>query len=213
VITSNEQYAEYLGDKKKHPVSDWQKKKDHPVVNVSWDDAVVYCKWFNETYQGELKETGNLILRLPTEAEWEKAARGAYGNEWPRGNEFDKNKCNSSEGKKGDTTPVGLYSSVGGDSPYGCDDMAGNVWEWCNDWYAGDEYKQRAKTSVVDPRGPKGGASRVLRGGSSGDNYQLARCASHYHNNPDNHNSQIGFRVVASPIFNLCTLYLCSLNL
>ena len=176
-ILTNEQYAEFLGDKKKHPVKDWQKKKDHPVVNVSWDDAVTYCKWFNETYQGELKETGNLILRLPTEAEWEKAARGAYGNEWPWGNEFDKSKCNSSEGGKGGTTPVGYYSSVGGDSPYGCADMAGNVWEWCNDWYDGDEYKKRSKTSVVDPRGPENGASRVLRGGAFDNNVRIVRCA------------------------------------
>ena len=55
-ILTNEQYAEFLGDKKKHPVEDWQKKKDHPVVNVSWDDAMAYCKWFNETFKSELGE-------------------------------------------------------------------------------------------------------------------------------------------------------------
>jgi hypothetical protein len=88
---------------------------------------MAYCEWFNETFQSEL---GGLLLRLPREAEWEKAARGAYGNEWPWGNEFDPNKCNSVEGGKGGTTPVGSYSSAGGDSPYGCADMVGNVWEW-----------------------------------------------------------------------------------
>jgi hypothetical protein len=124
-ILTNEQYTQYLGSEK-HPVSNWQKKKDHPVVNVSWDDAMKYCLWFNQNFKSEL---GDLLLRLPTEAEWEKAARGAYGNEWPWGNEFEKNKCNSGEGKKGGTTAVGAYSVAGGDSPYGCADMVGNVWE------------------------------------------------------------------------------------
>ena len=195
-ILTNEQYAEYLGAKK-HPVSDWQNEKDHPVVNVSWDDAMAYCKWFNETYRGELKEADNLTLRLPTEAEWEKSARGAYGNEWPWGNEFDKSKCNSLEGGKGGTTPVGLYSAAGGDSPYGCADIVGNVWEWCTDWFDDGEYKRRASASVVDPRGPQKGARRVLRGGSFlyGRN---ARCACRYDSIPDYRFNDVGFRVCAS---------------
>jgi gamma-glutamyl hercynylcysteine S-oxide synthase len=196
-ILTNEQYADFLG-RQKHPVSDWQKKKDHPVVSVSWDDAVAYCKWFNETYQSELKEAGNLTLRLPSEAEWEKAARGAYGNEWPWGNEFDKTKCNSSEGGKGGTTPVGAYSALGGDSPYGCADMVGNVWEWCADWFDEAEYKKRAKGSVIDPRGPQKGSSRVLRGGSFLNYRSLARCAFRYFNSPDGRLSHLGFRVCAS---------------
>jgi iron(II)-dependent oxidoreductase len=202
-ILTNEQYAEYLGDKKKHPVSDWQNKKDHPVGYVSWDDAITYCKWFNEAYQAELKETGNLILRLPTEAEWEKAARGAYGNEWPWGNEFDQNKCNSSEGGKGGTTPVGLYSAAGGDSPYACADMAGNVWEWCNDWYDEAEYKKRAKESVVDPRGVKTGTYRVLRGGSFYYFQYSARCAYRSNHSPDDRSDDVGFRVCVSSPFHI----------
>ena len=196
-ILTNEQYAEFLG-KQKHPVSDWQNKKDHPVVNVSWEDAVAYCKWFNETHQSELKEAGNLTLRLPSEAEWEKAARGAYGNEWPWGNEFDKTKCNSSEGGKGGTTPVGAYSSLGGDSPYGCADMVGNVWEWCADWYDEAEYKKRASGSVIAPRGPQSGTGRVLRGGSFYDNRSLARCAYRDGDDPNLRYDFIGFRVCAS---------------
>ncbi len=195
-ILTNEQYAEFLG-KKKHPVSDWQKKKDHPVVNVSWNDAMEYCTWLNETFKSDL---GDLLLRLPSEAEWEKAARGAYGNEWPWGNEFDPNKCNSAEGRKGGTTPVGAYSTLGGDSPYGCADMVGNVWEWCADWFSDSEYKNRSVT-VSNPMGPQTGFSRVLRGGSFYDYRRHARCA--YRGNdaaPDDRFNLIGFRVcVSSP--------------
>ena len=194
-ILTNEQYAEFLG-KKKHPVSDWQKKKDHPVVNVSWADAMEYCKWYNETFKSDL---GDLLLHLPTEAEWEKAARGAYGNEWPWGNEFDSNKCNSGEGRKGGTTPVGAYSSLGGDSPYGCADMVGNVWEWCNDWFSDSEYKSRTSTPVLNPKGPQTGNRRVLRGGSFDDSRSLARCAYRCYDVPDLRYDYLGFRLVVSP--------------
>lgn len=196
-ILTNQQYADFLG-KQKHPVSDWQKRKDHPVVNVSWNDAVAYCKWFNETYQNELKAAGGLTLRLPSEAEWEKAARGAYGNEWPWGNEFDPNKCNSVEGQKGGTTSVGAYSALGGDSPYGCADMAGNVWEWCGDWFGEAEYKPRASAPVVDPRGPQSGKYRVLRGGSFLNIRISARCAYRNNSYPDDRLNGIGFRVCLS---------------
>jgi formylglycine-generating enzyme required for sulfatase activity len=193
---TNAQFAEFM-DKNKHSAIDWQKPKDHPVVNISWDDAVAYCKWFNETYQAELKAAGNLTLRLPSEAEWEKAARGAYGNEWPWGNEFDPNRCNSAE-RKGGTTPAGAFSALGGDSPYGCADMAGNVWEWCADWFDESEYKKRAKSSVVDPCGPLSGQYRILRGGSFNSSRNLARCASRDRGYPGSRYDYGGFRVCVS---------------
>lgn len=183
----------------KHPLgpkSDLKAKSDHPVVLASWDDAMAYCKWFNLNFKSEL---GDLLLRLPSEAEWEKAARGAYGNEWPWGNEFDPNKCNSAEGKKGSTTPVGAYSSLGGDSPYGCADMVGNVWEWCGDWFDAAEYKQRASASVVDPRGPQSGQYRVLRGGSFFYNRNSARCAYRDGFGPGDRFNLSGFRVCVAP--------------
>jgi formylglycine-generating enzyme required for sulfatase activity len=178
----------------KHPTDSkdkWEDKQDHPVVQVSWDDAMQYCQWFSQTFKSEL---GDLLLRLPTEAEWEKAARGAYGNEWPWGNEFDKNKCNSSEGGKDGTTPVGLYSSVGGDSPYGCADMAGNVREWTHSLF--EIYPYNAKDGRDDEEKQ---APRVLRGGAFNDNDGNVRCAYRYGVLPYIRNYRIGFRVVVSP--------------
>jgi gamma-glutamyl hercynylcysteine S-oxide synthase len=192
---TNEQYAVYSGEKK-HPVAGWQKKKDHPVGNVSWNNAMNFCQWFNVQYKSEL---GQLILRLPTEAEWEKAARGEYGNKWPWGNEFGKNKCNSAEGKKGGTTPIGTYSPQG-DSPYGCGDMAGNVWEWCADWYAWDTYQRHAGQLVTDPAGPPSGSARVLRGGAWLNDSSRTCCASRLRSGPSNFDALVGFRVVCSPI-------------
>ena len=191
-ILTNEQYAQYLG-KDKHPVSGWQQKKDHPVVNVSWDDAMKYCQWFNQNFKSDL---GDLLLRLPTEAEWEKAARGAYGNEWPWGNEFDKNKCNSSEGGKGGTTPVGLYSAAGGDSSYGCADMVGNVWEWTHSLFT--KYPYVAGDGREDEKSRE---ARVVRGGSWFDFRDLACCASRLRGVPDYFRGGIGFRLVCSPSF------------
>jgi hypothetical protein len=112
--------------------TEWN-KADHPVVGVSYFEAEAYAKWAGK--------------RLPTEREWEKAARGEVGREYPWGEGFNKNRCNSSGVANGHTTPVTWYPK--GVSPYGCYDMAGNVWEWCADWY--DEEKK---------------GSRVIRGGS-----------------------------------------------
>ncbi len=124
---------------------------DHPVVHVTWHDALAYCRW-------QARRTG-LAVTLPSEAEWEKAARGADGRIYPWGDKFDEGKCNSSEGGVGTTSAVGRYSPQG-DSPYGCVDMAGNVWEWC---------RTKWENSYRDYRGDddlEGNAARVVRGGS-----------------------------------------------
>ncbi len=193
---TNEQYDLFIQAKNgKHPVSDRKKKKDHPVVNVSWNDAQAYCKWLNETHGAELPK--GYSFRLPTEAEWEKAARGEYGNEWPWGNEFDPSKCNSSEGGKGGTTPVGAYSPAG-DSPYGAADMAGNVWEWTQSLYK--DYPYRAGDGREDL---KASGSRVLRGGSWNNGRNLARCSVRFRDAPDSFYPLVGFRVVGSPSFQL----------
>jgi formylglycine-generating enzyme len=175
-------------------------KDNHPVVNVSWEDAMAFCKWLSQTADGR-------EMRLPTEAEWEKAARGTHGLLYPWGDIWDAGKANTLESHQRDTTPVGKYSPAlhpdalraeGGDSPYGVADMAGNVWEWCADWYNEDEYKKHVKTNapIKDPTGPSAGNARVLRGGSWVNDPDNARCSYRFCGGPGNRSPYIGFRVV-----------------
>jgi len=125
-------------------------KPNYPVVGVTFYEAEAYARWAGK--------------RLPTGAQWEKAARGMDGRIYPWGDAFDPNRCNCSEGEfPMSTTSVGIYPL--GVSPSGVWDMAGNVWEWCADWYADDYYQ---KSPARNPRGPNSGKYRLLRGGSWG---------------------------------------------
>ena len=202
---TNREYQAYVQATKASPPKGWDgenyppEKGDHPVVYVSWDDAQAYCQW--------LSEKTKKVYRLPTEAEWEKAARwkaspdGAGGEAlvYPWGNEFDKERCNVDESGIGDTTPVDRYEN--GVSPYGVYDMVGNVWEWCRDWFDEDEYKNRARQVVKDPPGPEKGSLRVLRGGSFDDTRRNSRCAGRGRLGPRYSLRDGGFRVVVSPVF------------
>jgi formylglycine-generating enzyme required for sulfatase activity len=197
---TNAEYQAFVREAGYQPPRHWdgdkypEGKGDHPVVNVSWNNAVAYCQWLSE-------KTGK-PYRLPTEAEWEKAARGTDGRIYPWGNDWDPAKLNSAEGGARDTTPVGQYSPMG-DSPYGCADMAGNVWEWCADWFDEKEYQRRAasRTTVKDPTGPEKGDLRVLRGGSWGALRDGARAASRSGSYPNGAWDNPGFRVVgAAPV-------------
>jgi formylglycine-generating enzyme required for sulfatase activity len=174
---------------------------NHPVINASWEDAMKYCQWHGMT--------------LPSEAQWEKAARGTSGSIYPWGNKWENGLANTNEypnrGTRGllskfqrrrveTTTPVG-YFSPRGDSPFGCADMTGNVSEWCHDWFDENEYKNRAGTTIKDPQGPQNGRYRVLRGGAFNVNHWRTRCAARDRSLPDDlFYSNIGFRVCVSPI-------------
>jgi len=146
------------------------------VVGVSWYDAVAYCEWAGG--------------RLPTEAEWEYAARGPEGQEYPWGDASPTCDLANYVGCVGATAPVGSFPA--GSSWVGASDMAGNVWEWVADWY-GPYLSGRQ----VNPTGPTSGSSRVLRGGSFHGDWGDVRAANRYSFNPDSRGNSIGFRCAA----------------
>jgi formylglycine-generating enzyme required for sulfatase activity len=159
----------------------------HPVTLVRWDDAVAYCKWLSS-------ESGR-TLRLPTEAEWEKAARGGLeANRYPWGDRLDRHLANfladpALRARHG-TSAIGAYPPNG----HSLHDMAGNVWEWVNDWYDPHYY---ASAPFDNPQGPPDGQLRVLRGGSwlSAD-VRMLSCSHRHKVPPDTYSYGIGFRIV-----------------
>ena len=181
-----------------HPVgpqSDLEGLAGHPVVHVSWNDAQAYCSWAG--------------VRLPSEAEWEMAARGGlvqkrfvWGDELaPRGrtmcNIFEGNFPieNTAEDGYVGTAPVDAFPANG----FGLHNMAGNVWEWCDDWFHSDFHIDGPR---VDPHGPPSGEAKVMRGGSylCHDSYcHRYRVSARSSNTPDSSTGNLGFRVAAGP--------------
>ena len=159
---------------------------DHPVVGVTWYDALAFCRW--------LSERAGIPVTLPSEAEWEKAARGTDGRIYPWSDEPpDEGRCNFG-GNVGNITPVSRYSPRG-DSPYGCADMAGNAWEWTRSLYGGYPYDSRdGRENLEAGRG----VHPVLRGGGFLDRVWYVRCAARGRNLPHYRHRDFGFRLVAS---------------
>lgn len=149
-------------------------KEVHPVVNVNWDGALAYCRWLSEV-------TGKQIT-LPTEEQWEKAARGIDGRLYPWGNEFDQLKCNSAHLHLKDTSPVGIFPA--GASPYGVLEIAGNVWEWTSSFWT-DSYKTQSDSS-----------RKVLRGGSWRNNNECFYSSYRYGGQGIFRFNNFGFRCV-----------------
>jgi formylglycine-generating enzyme required for sulfatase activity len=158
-----------------------------PVVGICWYEARAYCNW--------LAAQSGLAIRLPTEAQWEAAARGPAGRVYPWGNEFDSSRCNSFEAHLRATTPVGVLP--GGDTPEGIADLAGNVWEWTASLYAPYPLKD-----PDIPSDPEASGRRVLRGGAFGGDRRFVRAAYRYHVRPTSRSGVTGVRLcrVASPM-------------
>jgi len=196
-------FVEATGQRWRSKEGQQPEKANCPAVYVTWHDARAYCAWLTEVWRAEGVIGANKVARLPTEAEWEKAARGTDGREHPWGDEWDETKCNTSELELGDTCAVGMFPE--GASPYGCLDMAGNAWEWTRSLWGQDFLKPEFKYpyNATDGRENPGAGDRilrVLRGGSFGNARDGARCAFRDWNFPHDGWADYGFRVVVSPI-------------
>lgn len=181
---TNLQYKDFIDATGRRTPVHWQSgnfltgRADHPVVNVTWEDARAYADWVNK--------------RLPTEAEWEWAARGTEGREYAWGKQVNQDFANFNH-PEGGTSSVDKY--IKGQSEFGVWDMCGNVGEWVNDWYEATYY---ADSSGSDPQGPPDGRQKVYRGGGYQTNRIDIRALSRHNAIPTMYQDYIGFRCALS---------------
>jgi formylglycine-generating enzyme required for sulfatase activity len=175
-------YCEATGTKfdwdGRRPAWGWDGKDDRPMVNVTWDEAIAYCKWAG----GD----------LPTDAQWEKAARGTDARAYPWGNDWAPNRAWYREGNDSIAEPAPVGSFPKGVSPFGCLDMAGNVAQWCKDWFGAVDV-----TEVKNPVGPGFGTKRVIRGGDYHDRRTLLISWVRSAQVPKEYSTWTGFRLVS----------------
>ena len=179
---TNQDYREFVQVTGYRTPIHWQRGSfptgtgNHPVTNVSWQDAVAYAEWVG--------------ARLPSEAEWEKAARGTDERPYPWGDRFvEGERCNANN-MVGTTTPVDEFPD--GRSPYGVWDMAGNVYEWCSDYYDEEYYRNSPQSN---PKGPAGGQERAVRGGTFADTRAALRTTHRGGQSESHARDNVGFRV------------------
>jgi formylglycine-generating enzyme required for sulfatase activity len=198
--TQMSQYANYLKDnglpfpQAWGPIakSGWpslvEERGEYPVTNISWEMANAYCQWLS-VICGE-------NVCLPTEAEWEKAARGEDSRIWPWGDEFDPSLCNCLESGRDDFCPVTEYQD--GASPYGCMHMAGGVWEWCYDFHSPIAH---LNAQMINPVNLIPAYQRVVKGGSAFCAKEIVRPACRDWTNSINQGGgDDGFRVIIRPL-------------
>ena len=191
---TNAQYASFVRDTQRTPPEHWledgipEDESDHPVTHVAWEDAQAFCRWLTEK-AGTASEGS---AHLPTEAQWEFAARGTEGRVYPWGTDQPTPEhANYQESGIGDTAPVGSHPK--GATPDGVHDLAGNVRQWCHDWYG-----RYPDALHEDPAGPDEGRDRVLRGGSYLDAPGTLRGTYRFNIVPDSRFGFVGFRVAWS---------------
>lgn len=217
-LVTNAQYRQFIeATGHRPPLFNWPEGKfptemaQHPVVGISFHDAISFCRW--------AREATGLSVRLPTEPEWEKAARGTDGRLFPWGNEWEIGRCNSVEAKLKSTTPVGKFSPQG-NSPYGVSDLAGNVQEWCSSLFGAYPYDpgdgrevlvynmnpeellpkivDTGCTSVISSQEASLQKS-VIRGGSWREGKLVSRCAYRGWAAPMHRSDDTGFRCAYEP--------------
>ncbi len=184
---TNAEYSQFLGATGAPPPPFWEQPEfrhpEQPVVGVSWFEAVRYCEW--------LTAMSGRVYRLPTEAEWERAARaGKEGMLFPWGDAAPQSRPNYDQRWKNGPEPVAQYQR----NDFGIYDICDNVHEWCSDWFQTDYYSNSPERN---PRGPESGVRRASRGGSWRHHIKVARCAARSSIPPQFQYADYGFRVAA----------------